>query len=823
MLKHDSVLFPPATIETIDLDDSVVLLDPEGPNWVATDEAGEEILRLFNGKRRFNEVVLQYAAATGFEMAKAWQHVETIARDALRQKYLRESVEEYSPYTGRETCLDTERLTDLWIHTNNSCNLACGHCLVSSGPDGNEGLSTSVLLDLIDQASRLGTVHFFLTGGEPFLRKDIFAIIDRVLEVPEAELVVLTNGILLPGRILEELGRRDRGRLRLQISLDGSTAEINDPIRGPGSFDRIVLGIEAALGTGIEVAVTTVITRKNIDDVTKVTRLTGKLSGRTHHLLWLHKRGRAIEGSTDMAPAVGSVISVVREARTVGREIGVMVDNGEAVKARLRSGAGTKWDLSKAGVGSLCVYSDGKVYPSAAMVNVPNLLCGNILDGSLEEIWRKSEVTRDFRAASLADKEICLECPFRFVCGGGDLEHAYFYGGSIRSHDPYCDLHKAMILDAFHELSIERLDLVSNGKSGYNAPVLHAGMNDGAACLSPDGDIAPVRTTSSECVLAFELDHGRKVVEEFYGKAAEEPVEGLCCPVQPEPEDLSHIPNEVVERFYGCGSPIGLSEIREGEVTLDLGSGAGIDVFISAKKVGPKGKAIGIDMTDPMLKVAEEARKTVAENLGYDVVEFRKGFLEEIPVEDGSVDLVTSNCVINLSPDKQRVFSEMWRVLKDHGRMVVADIVSDEEVPPQFRQDPRLWGECLSGSLTEDEFMAYLERAGFYGLQVLRKSFWREVEGYRFYSVTVRGYKFEKKEGCVYVGQTATYQGPFKGISDEEGHWFPRGVPVEVCTDTAAKLSNPPYEGMFVVTDPRKPVQDDFSCCNDGSGSDSCC
>jgi hypothetical protein len=183
-------------------------------------------------------------------------------------------------------------------------------------------------------------------------------------------------------------------------------------------------------------------------------------------------------------------------------------------------------------------------------------------------------------------------------------------------------------------------------------------------------------------------------------------------------------------------------------------------------------------------------------------VDFREGFLEAIPVDDKTVDLVTSNCVINLSPDKKRVFAEMWRVLKDHGRIVVADIVADQQVPTHQRKDPRLWGECISGALTEEEFLAYLERAGFYGMQVLKKTFWKEIEGYRFYSVTVRGYKYEKKAGCVYIGQTATYQGPFTGVSDEEGHWFPRNTPVEVCTDTAAKLSNAPYATFFIVTDP---------------------
>ncbi len=177
---------------------------------------------------------------------------------------------------------------------------------------------------------------------------------------------------------------------------------------------------------------------------------------------------------------------------------------------------------------------------------------------------------------------------------------------------------------------------------------------------------------------------------------------------------------------------------------------------------------------------------------------------------------------MNLSPDKKRVFSETWRVLKDHGRIVIADIVSEEEVPAHQRKDPRLWGECISGALTEEEFLAYLERAGFYGLQILKRTFWKEVEGYRFYSVTVRGYKFEKTEGCVFVGQKAVYQGPFKGTSDEEGHWFPRGVPVEICTDTAAKLFKEPYAGQFVVTDPTREVQEDFRCCApDGEGR--CC
>ena len=232
--------------------------------------------------------------------------------------------------------------------------------------------------------------------------------------------------------------------------------------------------------------------------------------------------------------------------------------------------------------------------------------------------------------------------------------------------------------------------------------------------------------------------------------------------------------------------------VLPGETVVDLGSGAGIDVFIAAKKVGATGKAIGVDMTDPMLGVAGQNREKVAAALGYDVVEFRKGYLESPPVEDRTVDLVTSNCVINLSPDKQTVFREMWRMLKDHGRVVVSDIVADRPVPPSLKVNTHLWGECLSGALAEDEFVAELERAGFYGVSVLKKQFWKEVEGYNFFSVTVRGYKFHKTAGCVFLGHRAVYLGPYTSVMDEEGHLFPRGQALEICTDTLAKLSHDP-------------------------------
>ncbi len=806
-----------------------ILIDRDGPNWLALDGNAKQILERFDGSRNFGEVVGDYAGRTGYEFAKAWQHVETLTRDAIRQKVLvpgttngDADLAESTAYPGRATFLSGVSLKELWIHTNNWCNLQCAHCLVSSGPDEDRGLPMEKLIDVVRQARDLGCERFYFTGGEPFMRKDIFELIDEVLSDQNADLAILTNGMLFTEDRLARLRNYDLERFAVQISLDGSTPELNDPIRGKGSFEKITEGIRKAVEAGLNPTITTAITKTNAGDIPRVTELAADLGVKNHHLLWLHRRGRALDEGF-AGPTNDELTTVVRDTIKMGSEVGVSIDNYESHKTRLRYPAHTKRDLASAGVQNLCVYCDGKVYPSAAMANIPDLVCGDITEESLEEILRSSEVCKRFRETSVETKEICRTCPIKFICGGGDIEHAYFYGGSTNAHDPYCELHQSLIYGAMNDLASERSKLVSNGKSGYNAPVIITGMGDGGAHCALEEALADVITSASECVRSWDLDAPRKKVREFYGDAAEEPQEDLCCPIKPSEDDLAHIPSEVIERYYGCGSPIEVAELREGESMLDLGSGAGIDVFRAAKRVGPSGRAIGIDMTDQMLEVADEAKSVVAGNLGYDVTEFKKGYLEDVPVEDGAVDLVTSNCVINLSPDKKQVLGEIWRILKDNGRMVISDIVSQEEVPVHQRQDPRLWGECISGALTEEELIAYMERAGFYGVQVLARSFWKEVEGHKFYSVTVRGYKFEKKAGCVFNGQTAIYKGPFRGVADEEGHWFPRNAPVEICTDTAAKLSRQPYDGMFLITDPTREADPDFSCCSPDDSAGSCC
>ena len=222
----------------------------------------------------------------------------------------------------------------------------------------------------------------------------------------------------------------------------------------------------------------------------------------------------------------------------------------------------------------------------------------------------------------------------------------------------------------------------------------------------------------------------KEVVKEKYGKQALRVVSGSgaaccgpassCCSTDPITSNLydvsekSQLPEAAVLASLGCGNPTALAELKTGETVLDLGSGGGIDVLLSAKRVGPTGKAYGLDMTDEMLALAREnQRKAAVEN-----VEFLKGEIESIPLPDRSVDVIISNCVINLSADKDRVIHETYRVLKSGGRFAVSDVVVRGEVPAEVQRNVELWVGCIAGAMQETEYVQKLARAGFVDISV---------------------------------------------------------------------------------------------------------
>jgi len=329
-------------------------------------------------------------------------------------------------------------------------------------------------------------------------------------------------------------------------------------------------------------------------------------------------------------------------------------------------------------------------------------------------------------------------------------------------------------------------------------------------------------------------------VRERYAAGAKSTEARLCCPVDYVSEYLKMIPQEVIERDYGCGDPS--PYLCKGETVLDPGSGTGKICFIAAQIVGPRGKVIGIDMTDEMLEVARRNAPVVAKRIGYANVEFCKGRIQDLaldleqldaelkrnPITDAAsflaadelaaklrikhpliasdcIDVVVSNCVLNLVEprSKRRLFDEIFRVLKKGGRAVICDIVSDEEVPEELQNDPELWSGCISGALTEEGLMVAFEKAGFYGIQILKRNGrpWRTAQGIEFRSVTIEAFKGKQGE-CFERNQAVIYRGPFKEVLDDDNHRMERGRRYAVCDKTYHLYKRAPYREFFEFVDP---------------------
>ena len=333
-------------------------------------------------------------------------------------------------------------------------------------------------------------------------------------------------------------------------------------------------------------------------------------------------------------------------------------------------------------------------------------------------------------------------------------------------------------------------------------------------------------------------------VKDRYARAAQMQEAALCCPVDYDPRYLEAIPGEVLERDYGCGDPS--RHLHPGETVLDLGSGTGKICFIAAQVVGPQGKVIGVDMTSEMLEVARRNAPIVAERIGFTNVEFRRGRIQDLGldldlldrklatspvqsaeeylriedttaeirtnrplVDDDSVDVVVSNCVLNLVADshKRQLFGEIYRVLRRGGRAVISDIVADESVPADLQRDPELWSGCISGALTEEGFLEAFERAGFHGVRILERQVepWQTVHGIEFRSVTVEAFK--GKEGpCWERNQAVIYRGPFKEVLDDDEHRMVRGKRYAVCDKTLQLYRREPYREYFEFIEPREDV-----------------
>lgn len=311
-------------------------------------------------------------------------------------------------------------------------------------------------------------------------------------------------------------------------------------------------------------------------------------------------------------------------------------------------------------------------------------------------------------------------------------------------------------------------------------------------------------------------------VKDYYGKilkSNEDLQSNACCTADQMPKAhrdiLAKIAPEVNDTYYGCGLPI--PPALNGITILDLGSGSGRDAFLLSALVGETGHVIGIDMTEEQLAIANKYRHTQAEAFDFTTpnTEFRHGYIEDLKaagIADNSIDVVVSNCVINLSPDKERVFKEIFRVLKPGGEMYISDVFADRRVPESLQKDPVLFGECISGALYIEDFRRLCAQSGCADYRVVstrpliinNPELKEKMGDIQLNSITVRAFKLPLEDICEDYGQSAVFKGGLEECAAafvlDEHYTFKKGEAVSVCGNTADMLAATRYTDYFAIT-----------------------
>ncbi|MBU0681989.1 MAG: methyltransferase domain-containing protein [Proteobacteria bacterium] len=341
----------------------------------------------------------------------------------------------------------------------------------------------------------------------------------------------------------------------------------------------------------------------------------------------------------------------------------------------------------------------------------------------------------------------------------------------------------------------------------------------------------------------------REKLQEYYGKILQGQTDlqtgACCCPEEKYPPSikavLQEINEEVMSRFYGCGAP--LPPVLDGCTVLDLGCGSGRDAFIASRLAGPDGYVIGVDMTEEQLVIARRNLDSQMVRFGFAKanVDFRRGYIEDLKgldIPDNSVDVVISNCVINLSPNKQQVFSEIFRVLKPGGELFISDVFAGRRVSTEFHIDPVLHGECLAGAMYREDFRRLLRELGCLDfrktasrrIDLGNPGIERKIGMVDFYSETIRAFKISALEDiCEDYGQIATYSGTIPDhphcFDLDDHHRFITGKPMLVCGNTASMVGETRYAPHFTVTGDRSVHYGPFDCASasDKSAEDSGC
>jgi len=348
-------------------------------------------------------------------------------------------------------------------------------------------------------------------------------------------------------------------------------------------------------------------------------------------------------------------------------------------------------------------------------------------------------------------------------------------------------------------------------------------------------------------------------VLERYSEGAKQREATLCCPVDYDTSLLKLLPQEIIDRDYGCGDPS--RYVQQGDTVLDLGSGGGKICYMAAQLVGEQGSVLGIDMNDDMLVLARSHQSAMADKLGGDRVSFIKGYIQDLALDltatdhwlsqhpitghegvaalthfqqqqkraqpliaDQSIDLIISNCVLNLvdAGDKPAMFNDMFRVLRHGGRVAISDIVSDQTVPQSLMDDPELWSGCISGAMEEEAFIRAFTDAGLTGVRIDKwdAAPWQVVEGIAFRSVTITAYKPAISISSPDYEQAVIYRGPFAHLTIDDGTCFIRGHHTPVKAAVFSQLTRTPYLNDFIAIHPSDSTDNQAA---SACGTSGCC
>lgn len=743
-------------------DGIAVYIDPLSPEWFVPSGRIDALLSALQQEATKELGLARFCGEQGLPLTEARAEYEQLAHLLGEQKN--------QPYRGRGHYLQLGPLKELWFHVTDTCNLACRHCLFAASPSKKATLPRDVLFAAIEEGTTLGCRLFYFTGGEPFMYPDFSEVLTHVLQQDsQTHAVVLTNGLLLR-KHLDQLLSLDTSRLHLQVSLDG-LQETHDGLRGAGTFSRLQDNIGALRESGIGLTISVAVNQANAGQLPDIARQVSAMDASGLHLMFHFIRGK---GTTEQFVEPLQMLPAVLETEKICRQLDLEIDNLESLKSQVFTLPGTHHDLSNMGWESMAVGPNGKIYPSPALIGIPELVCGDMTTG-LQRVFAESPVLEHIRNSSVVDVEDYRENAFRLLTGGGDPDHSWVNGNHFVGHDPYLPLYEQLMLAL----------IVEQAKQYPDRGFFRLRMGDVRYdCPQEEGN--EIVLTHCNCVISLSGADGHSSVREFYGAAAKTANTDIVNPQAPAGKEDTFIPEQAKERSYGCGSPIRDAAPTDGETVVDLGSGSGVECFLAAKMVGSGGRVIGIDMTDDMLALAESSQKEVARELGFDIVDFRKGFLEDIPLENEQADVVISNCVINLSPDKRKTYLEILRVLKPGGRMIVADIVTDRPVNAAIGHSVRWRGECLGGAMQQDHLIQMLEDCGFVGLRLHKRYPYRELLDNQFFSLTYEARKPQTEPVTEMV--RAIYRGPQPALLTESGILLRRG---QISSLPAAEAQNP--------------------------------